>query len=201
MKEKAIDSLHKLCMLISKKRLADYSMSEYTMSRILDGMPALNWEEKYNRSEELIEIINSSVSEAEILERAVESETGYIKEFESDLIALKEALMTCEFSRLKQVLDEDVIYESVNRDSDVVGIDNVCHLIKYVTENSTHKYYVYSGTIEDESKERCIILAMDEETHFTDMVRIEVNEKGFITRINVSHNPAIGFSVEYKFLK
>lgn len=194
--QKALKKLEKLGLLLAKKSLGDYTISEYTRGKILAGMPDMSWEEKYARGEELIEIINSSVSEAEILERAVCSEGGYIKEFESDLIALREALMLCEFSRLIQVLDEGVIYESVNRDTTFVGINNVCSLLREIYEKTNHKYYVYRGTIEDEKKERCIILAMDGEYEFSDMVRIVVNEKGLITKISVSHDPAISFSID-----
>lgn len=72
MKEKAIESLHRLEKICARMRMIDYSMSRNTQKVILEPMQKMDWAGKYKRSEELIEILCTANSEEEIIHRSSE---------------------------------------------------------------------------------------------------------------------------------
>ena len=72
MKEKALESLQVLGNLFYEKCLGERSVSTSTRQKLLSGMPEMDWEEKYKRSEALIEILSTSKTEQEVLDRAAQ---------------------------------------------------------------------------------------------------------------------------------
>lgn len=69
MKEKALKSLLRMMKLFADKCLAEKLISMSTQEILLSGMPEMDWEEKYKRSQELISILETSKTEEEILDK------------------------------------------------------------------------------------------------------------------------------------
>lgn len=128
-----------------------------------------------------------------------EYENGIVRDARNDLAALRYAFIKGNASRLKTIMSDDVIYESVNAEAVVVGKENVINHINYIHENTKTEYFSHFATLENINPgERCIILAQGEEDNLTDIVRIEVNDDGLITKITITKDPAIKFKIDEK---
>lgn len=116
-----------------------------------------------------------------------EYENGIIKDKEHDLAALRYALVKGNADRLKTILADDVIYQSVNSENLIQGKDAVVEHLNYVHDNMTAKFSSRFGNLTDDSiGERCIILEYSEERFTDSIVLIDVSEEGMIKKIEVS---------------
>lgn len=126
-----------------------------------------------------------------------EYENGFVKDHKNDLAALRYALIKGNASRLKLIMTDDVVYESVNSDSDINGKECVIERLDYIHANTKSEYFGYLATLENDNPgERVIILAENEEDNLTSIVRIDVNEDGLITKIKVSNDSNIKFKID-----
>ncbi len=124
-------------------------------------------------------------------------EDGIIKNHKNDLSALRYTLMEGNAERLNHILDDDALYESVNKDTPISGKNKIIENINYVNDNTSIKYYSYLATLHKEYEgERCIVLAENEEKNYTDIVRIEVDESGNITHIVVTDDSTMEFTID-----
>ena len=72
MKEKALENLQNLWMTAYKKLKREKLISQSTLDSLLIPMQKMDWEETFYRSEALIEILSTSKTEQEVLDRAAQ---------------------------------------------------------------------------------------------------------------------------------
>ena len=138
-----------------------------------------------------------------------EYKNGFVKDQEHNLALMRYVLQEGESERLRYALSEDVQYISEASNKIYNGVEEVIQRFKEVREaNPNTPFFAHFADItkiQDGEEilpyscgERCIIIAMREETDLESICFIESNEEGKISKIHITSNPRYEFKVEEK---
>lgn len=132
-------------------------------------------------------------------------EDGCVFDEDNDLAILRSTFAGNDPERLRYALSENATYIAGYNKETVHGRDAIINRIKYV-QSKNPNYFAYNATLSavDEDGEplpyavgrRCLVLAENEETNYTTIAFIELDEEGRISQIETSTNCRYHFRVE-----
>ena len=135
-----------------------------------------------------------------------EYDKGIVRDEEHDLAALRFAIQGDCAERLRSILKEESVYFAGYKKITYHGPDEIIKRLDYVRHENEDNLYTHLATISsvDEGDEplpygvgkRCVIIAEDEPTNYRTIAFLDVDENGYIDRLETSTNSRYHFMVD-----
>lgn len=139
-----------------------------------------------------------------------EYDKGVVHDEEHNLAAVRYVFSGNDPDRIKSILSEDIVYSAEYNGRKYLGSQEVVDRLKFVQQVNENKHIVQFATITqidvgEEALEygvgkRCLVIAENEETNYTAIVFIELDENGNIVKLTTTQNSRYHFTFDQSLL-
>lgn len=131
---------------------------------------------------------------------------GIIKDEENDYSVLRDIILKGDPERLRCILADDAEYYAGYNQKLYKGQDEIIERLKVVQEKPRDEFFAHRATVTSiddmdnttpyEVGKRCLVIAEKEETNYTSIAFLTVNDEGMITRIETTTDSRYHFRID-----
>lgn len=135
-----------------------------------------------------------------------EYDHGIVKTAENALRCMRQVLLKGETERLRPILAENAVYDSVSTENKYTGADAIIDRFNFIYKANKRTLYAHPATITRTDSEelaygvgtQCLVLSYNEEENYDSILFLDVDAEGNITKIRVDNDSRYHFHIKTK---